>query len=110
MTKTTRLNPDNILDNIITDLSKWYRTPECLPPLDADPGSGGKASDHLIVVFEPISTLNNKPARTTREVLVRPMKESGIDIFGQWIKSQTWKEVFEAETVDKKAEVFQIYF
>ena len=56
VTKPTRLNPDNILDNIITDLSKWYRTPECLPPLDADPGSGGKASDHLIVVFEPIST------------------------------------------------------
>ena len=30
----TRLNPDKILDNIITDLSSWYQTPVCLPPLD----------------------------------------------------------------------------
>ena len=36
VTKPTRLNPDRILDNIMTDLSKWYQTPECLPPLDAD--------------------------------------------------------------------------
>ena len=26
--KPTRLNPDNILDNIITDLGKWYQAPE----------------------------------------------------------------------------------
>ena len=34
--KPTRLNPDNILDNIISDMGKWYQSPECLPPLDAD--------------------------------------------------------------------------
>ena len=79
VTKPTRLNPDHILDNIITDLSKWYQTPQCLPPLDADPGSGGKPSDHLIVVFEPISVVNNKPARSTREVLVRPMELISLD-------------------------------
>ena len=107
VTKPTRLNPDKILDNIITDLSKFYQTPECLQPLDADPGSGGKPSDHLIVVFKPISVLNNKPARSAREILVRPMKESGIELFGHWINSQAWNEVFEAETVDEKAEVFQ---
>ena len=55
--------------------------PECLPPLGADPGSGGKPSDHLIVVMEPISTIDNKPARLTREIILRPMKQSVIDKF-----------------------------
>ena len=105
--KPTRLNPDRILDNIITDLSKWYQSPECLPPLDADPGSGGKPSDHQTVVMEPISVINNKPARITREIEVRPMKQSGIDLFGHWLNNQTWKKVLEAENVDEKTEVFQ---
>ena len=73
VTKPTRLNPDRILDNIIIDLSKYYHCPEVLPPIDADPGSGGKPSDHLTVVMAPIATINNKPARNTRDIWVRPM-------------------------------------
>ena len=38
----TRMNPPSILDPIISTLGAW------LPPLDADPGTGGKTSDHLI--------------------------------------------------------------
>ena len=103
----TRLNPDKILDNIITDLSKWYQTPECLPPLDADEGTGGAPSDHLTVVMCPITALVNKPARTTREVEVRPLKQSGINLFEHWLQDQTWDEVLKAKSVDDKAEVFQ---
>lgn len=105
--KPTRRNPDSILDNIITDMAKWYQSPECLEPLDADPGSGGKPSDHLIVVMKPISVINNKPARVIREIAVRPLKQSGIDLFGHWIKKQSWKEVFDAKSVDEKSEIFQ---
>ena len=103
----TRLNPDRILDNKVTDMSKWYQSPECLPPLDADLGSGGKPSDHLIVVMESISEINNKTARVQREVTIRPLKQSGIDLFGHWIKNEKWEEVMKAETVDKKSELFQ---
>ena len=77
----TRLNPDRILDNIITDMAKWYQVPQVLPALDADPGSGGKPADHLIVVFTPVCVLNNKPARSTREIQVRPLPQSGLDLF-----------------------------
>ena len=107
VTKPTRLNPDRILDNIITDLGKWYQTPVCLPPFGADPGTGGKPSDHQIVIMEHISTINNKPARTTRTIYVRPMKQSGIDLLGDWLNNQTWSEVLEAKTVDDKAELLQ---
>ena len=107
VTQPTRLNPDKILDNIITDLSSFYQSPECLPPLDADEGSGGKPSDHKIVVMEPINAINNKSARITRNIVVRPLKQSGIDLFKHWLNDQLWTEVLETKTVDEKAEVFQ---
>jgi hypothetical protein len=44
----TRLDPDRILDPIITDLSKYYQNPICLPPLDNDPDKDGVPSDHLM--------------------------------------------------------------
>ena len=105
--KPTRLNPDNILDNILTDMAKWYQEPDCLPPLAADEGSGGKPSDHLTVIMVPIDVLNNKPGRTKRQVLVRPIKQSSIDSFGFWIKQTDWKDIFDAKTVDEKTELFQ---
>ena len=107
VTKPTRLNPDRILDNIIMDLANFYQSPEILPPIDADPGSGGKPSDHLTVVMAPIATVDNKPARISRTIMVRPMKQSGIDSFGEWISNQTWDEVLQAKTVDGKSEMLQ---
>ena len=107
VTKPTRLNPDRILDNIITDLAKWYQAPLCLPPLDADPGSRGKPSDHLTVIMEPISVINNKPARSVREVEVQPLNQSGINLLKKWLNEQTWTEIFEAKSVDEKSEILQ---
>ena len=34
-----------ILDPVITTLSALYKVPQCLKPLDADPGTKGKTSD-----------------------------------------------------------------
>ena len=35
------------------------------------------------------------------------MKQSSIDLFGHWIRKADWKEVFEAENIDDKTELFQ---
>ena len=107
VTKTTREISGKILDNIITDLHSFYKAPDCLKPLDPDDDAKGAPSDHNIVVMEPRSVLENKPARETKEITVRPMKRSGIDLFGFWVKSQNWKEIFEEENVNKKADIFQ---
>ena len=103
MVKTpTRLNPDDILDNIIMDMPNWYQTPSCLPALDADEGTGGKASDHLIVLMKPISTFSNKSARSTREIRVRPMKQSGIELFKYWIKKNLSVRYFQQKLLMKR--------
>jgi hypothetical protein len=55
----TRTNPDAILDKILTKLSKYYLSPVSLPPLDTDEPGNGKPSDNLIIVWKPISQLED---------------------------------------------------
>ena len=50
----TRLNPDAILDVVITNFPALYQDPYTFFPLDSD-NSNGKSFDHLIVVTKPIS-------------------------------------------------------
>ena len=102
--KPTRLNPKNpqkssILDNIITDMHKWYQNPECLPPISADKGQG-KPSDHLTVIFEPISVINNLPLRRKRNITSRPITESGLNMFSMWLEEQNWECIENTHSVN----------
>ena len=111
VSKPTRIDPvsgrENILDPIITTLAPFYQEPKCLDPLDPDPDKNGKKSDHRIVLFKPISSLEQKTTRQTRIIKVRPITQSGIENMRNWLMEQTGKNVFEAETSHKKAEIFQ---
>ena len=107
VTGVTRLNPPKMLDPVITTLSRFYQTPICLPPLDSDPDCDGKPADHLIVVMRPLDTVNNIPARTYREVKVRPFTHSGMSKFRSWIENETWDIVLSERSVDKKSEILQ---
>ena len=60
-----------------------------------------------IVVFDPIAPINNKPARTIREIKIIPMIQSGIDQFRNWLKSQKWHEIFLQKSAHEKASFFQ---
>ena len=104
--KPTRINHKNpskstILDNIITDLHKWYQEPKCLPPIDPD-NDKGKPSDHQTVVFEPLNVINKIPARQKHEITLRPITESGMKMFGMWLRNQTWVEIKETHAVNMK--------
>ena len=103
----TRLDPPAILDPIIMTLSHLYQQPLCLDPLDADPDKNGVKSDHRIVISKPISILNNKCARQTRTIIVRPFPQSGIMKFKEWLIVQKWEEVFSAQSAHEKVESFQ---
>ena len=56
----TRLNPDQVLDVIITDLHKYYQSPVVKDPLEPDPDKAGVASDHLTVVMSPIGSFKTR--------------------------------------------------
>ena len=103
----TRMDPPAILDPIIMTLGHLYQKPVCLEPLEADPGTNGKKSDHKIVIAEPISTMNNRCSRQTRTVKVRPFPLSGIQLLKEWFIEQTWVEVYSAQSAHEKARIFQ---
>ena len=103
----TRLNPDQILDPIITNLSKYYKTPVCLPPLDNDPDKDGSPSDHLMPFMKPIDCINNNPARIKKVVTFRPLPKSGIADMGKWIVTEKWDCVTTAESAHEKASALQ---
>ena len=54
--------------------------------------------------MRPLNTLNNKPARTYREVTVRPLPSSGLSKFKTWIEAEDWSEILNEQSVDTKAE------
>ena len=102
----TRKNPDATLDTIITSLSSYYQEVTTLPPLDNDSTKKGKPSDHLIVYMKPLSSFEPK-SRKQKTVTFRPLTESGLTNFGNWIASQTWDPIFDAVTAHEKAEILQ---
>ena len=103
----TRLNPPRILDPIITTLSGYYQQPLCLPPLDADPDSNGKPSDHLMVLMSPVSVLNNKPGRSKRKITYRPFNSQRLEQMHEWIKTEEWFKVSHESSAHRMMEVLQ---
>ena len=81
--------------------------PECLPPLDADPDSNGKPSDHMMVVMSPLSVMNNRPARTRKEITFRPFSEIRLQRMQQWIDNEDWNDVSSEVSADKKMDILQ---
>merc|ERR1712127_960894 len=93
-----------MIDPVIMTMSSYYMEPQVIPPLDADPDKDGKPADHKIVLQKPISTIENKSARITREIKVRPMPQSGIDRFREWLIDQECEQVFAEVSAHKKAQ------
>ena len=109
--KPTRLDPvtfvEKLLDPVITTLSSYYQTPQCLPPLDSDPEKNGKPSDHRIVLVKPICSINNQSSNVSKQIKVRPITESGMINMRNWMITQNWSQVYEAETAHGKAQALQ---
>ena len=107
VTSWTRMNPPALLDPIITTMTKFYQEPICLEPLDVDEDKIGSKSDHKIVVVRPINSINNKCARQTKQIIVRPFPESGLKRMKTWFMERTWEDVYSLESAHEKAELFQ---
>ncbi|CAH1239876.1 NCAPD2 [Branchiostoma lanceolatum] len=83
------------LDLVITNMKQVYEKPSSLPPIGN--------SDHNIIILKA-----RKPARSnkTHRKTVRPMPESKIRAFGQWITAHKWEEVINAADTQSKTNAF----
>ena len=102
----TRLDPDAILDVVITNVPALYQEPYTLSPLDSDNGSG-QSSDHLIVVTKPICYETANSTKKYSIINYRPFPDSRIREMGTWLQSQSWKEIYEISCPNLKAETFE---
>ena len=87
---------NNCLDKIITDIEDHYEKPEKHTPI-------GK-SRHCVVLWKPLKQIC-KPA--AKKVTTRPMRDSCMRTFGQWITNETWDGVFEVSSCDAMAWPFE---
>ena len=81
-----------------------YSVPMIVPPVPPDDPLSGVPSDHSTVVATPLA---QDSARESRDYVVktyRPLPESGILEFGEWICSEDWRNI--PENVNPTEEVW----
>ena len=61
----------------------------------------------MIVIMSPIDIINNRPARTFRQVKIRRMPEAKMIILEEKFKCFDWSALYEAESAHCKAEILQ---
>ena len=106
VTVPTRLNPPRILDPIITTLGKWYQTPVTKPPINPNTNNG-KPWDHLVVLMLPIVSTLQIPPRQYTVTVTRPLTQSGMAQFAEWVENCNWSEILQCEDTSMMAKTFQ---
>ena len=94
-----------ILDVLITNLSGYYNSPVIAPPIGPDDPLTGKPSDHAVPVCWPHTDRHNPPMRTWKIRKYRPLPESKIREFGQWITQQGWGQISNNLSATEQASV-----
>ena len=89
--KPTRHN--SILDVIIMNTYNFYNSPIIVAPVEADDPLSGVPSDHHVPIAYPHTDRYQAPLRNYRSVTYRPLPESGLRSFGQWIVNEKWDVV-----------------
>ena len=80
-----------VLDVLLTNLHEFYSVPEVVPPVPAKNPLQGKPSDHSLPLVRPhTSTGGNNISNDYKTRITRPMPDSGIRQFGQWIVKEEW--------------------
>ena len=89
--KSTRKG--RILDVLIMNTSGLYKSPIIAPPIQADDPSTGQPSDHCVPVCIPHIDRYTPPRRNYRLIKYRPLPQSSIRRFGEWIVAQSWDTI-----------------
>ena len=102
VTEATRKH--KILDFLSTDLHSLYQVPIITDSLGPDDPTKAKPSDHKIPIATPKCTNLEEKGKIT--ITKRPMTESNLSTFGNWIASQTWEEMETVSNIDQLSNMF----
>ena len=93
VTKYTYQNR-KIHDILLTNMSQFYALPFVVPAVQVDVPGHGVPSDHDMAVAVPLGEAGE--GAVTREYTVkssRPMPDSGVRRFGQWVTQEDWTRI-----------------
>ena len=96
-----------ILDVLIMNLSKYYNSPIIAPPICPDDPEHGKPSDHSVPICSPHTNPYTPPVRTWKYHTYRPLPDSSVRKFGQWITAETWEGLSHCQTATELASKFE---
>ena len=85
--KNTRKN--KVLDVLIMNVSCYYNSPIIAPPIQPDNPETGQPIDHSVPVCTPHTDRYTRPERSYKIIKYRPIPQSSLLQFGQWIMSQS---------------------
>ena len=96
-----------ILDIILMNTFPYYSSVTIVPPIQPDDPTKGKPSDHSVPVCVPHTDRYSRPERSFKTVKYRPMPESSIRKFGEWIVSEGWEGLRGDLTPSQQTKVFE---
>ena len=88
---------DNILDKIILNCHKFYSPITVMSPI-------GK-SDHNCILLNPINFVI-RPKGKLRQHITRPLPDSGLRLFGQWVTNCSFIDVLQISDPSEKCAMF----
>ena len=88
VTKVT--HSEKILDVIITNYPQLFANPFTVPAVQPDDPNNGKPSDHLTVIAVPLNKAMTPVSRDYHTVTIRPIPESKMRQFGNWLENENW--------------------
>ena len=103
--KNTR--QDKIIDIVIMNTGGYYKSPIIAPPIQPDDPSSGKPSDHSVPVCIPHTDRYKPPVRNYRIIKYRPLPESSVRRFGEWIVAESWSTVRKDISASEQAVEFE---
>ena len=96
-----------ILDIIIMNTNSYYNSPIIVPPITPDNPKKGKPSDHWVPVCTPHTDRFKPAARNFKIVKYRPLPESSVRQFGEWIVTEGWQDIKEDMSPTAQAATFE---
>ena len=96
-----------ILDVFLTNLFPFFNSPTIIPPVQPDIPGQGVASDHSVPLCVPHTDPNNPPRREYRTIISRPLPDSKIREFGQWLTAEEWDGLTDVSDPSLKVKYFE---
>ena len=96
-----------ILDVIMTDMSPLYGIPDIVPAVPPDNPHVGVPSDHSTVVATPLTHESVGRSRDYVTRTYRPLPQSGISEFGQWICAEDWGDITDMGNPTQQVQEFE---